>query len=73
MSLEELHWRLSVHPAMCAGFRNRGTLVEGAWADIVVYDLNKLAMKPMEIVRVYAHGKSDCHMMCAEQRIVREG
>jgi len=50
MSLEELHWRLSAHPAMCAGFKNRGTLVEGAWADIVVYDLNKLAITPMEIV-----------------------
>jgi cytosine/adenosine deaminase-related metal-dependent hydrolase len=32
------------------GSGKRGTLVEGAWADIVVYDLNKLAIKPMEIV-----------------------
>ena len=30
MSLEEAHFRLSAHPAMCAGFKNRGTLVEGA-------------------------------------------
>jgi N-acyl-D-aspartate/D-glutamate deacylase len=26
ISLEEAHWRLSAHPAMCAGFRNCGTL-----------------------------------------------
>jgi len=57
MSLEELHWRLSAHPAMCAGFKNRGTLVEGAWADIVVYDLNRLAIKPMEIVHDFPGGE----------------
>jgi len=57
MSLEELHWRLSAHPAMCAGFKNRGTLVEGSWADIVVYDFDKLAIKPMEIVRDFPAGE----------------
>jgi N-acyl-D-amino-acid deacylase len=57
MSLEELHWRLSAHPAMCAGFKNRGTLVEGSWADVVVYDFDKLAIKPMEIVRDFPAGE----------------
>jgi N-acyl-D-aspartate/D-glutamate deacylase len=57
MSLEDLHWRLSAHPAMCAGFKNRGTLVEGAWADIVVYDMNKLVVKPMEIVHDFPGGE----------------
>ena len=50
MSLEELHWRLSAHPAMCAGFKNRGTLVEGSWADIVVYDYDNLRLNPVEVV-----------------------
>jgi N-acyl-D-aspartate/D-glutamate deacylase len=50
MSLEEAHFRLSAHPAMCGGFKNRGTLVEGAAADVVVYDLNRLKIQPMEIV-----------------------
>jgi N-acyl-D-aspartate/D-glutamate deacylase len=49
MSLEEAHFRLSAHPAMCAGFKNRGTLIEGAAADIVVYDLDRLKIHPMEI------------------------
>jgi N-acyl-D-amino-acid deacylase len=57
LSLEELHYRLSTHPAMCAGFKNRGTLVEGNWADIVVYDLNGLAIKPLEIVHDFPGGE----------------
>src|SRR5216683_6307779 len=57
LSLEELHFRLSNHPAMCAGFKNRGTLVEGNWADVVVYDLDKLAIKPLEIVHDFPGGE----------------
>ncbi len=41
-SLEDAHWRLSALPASCAGFRNRGILREGAAADIIVYDYDKL-------------------------------
>ena len=57
LSLEEIHFRLSSHPAMAAGFKNRGTLVEGACADVVVYDLNKLAIKPLEIVHDFPGGE----------------
>jgi len=57
LPLEEIHFRLSTHPAMCAGFKNRGTLVEGNWADIVVYDLNRLAIKPLEIVHDFPGGE----------------
>jgi N-acyl-D-amino-acid deacylase len=48
-SLEHAHWRLSALPAHCAGFRDRGTLVEGAPADIVVYDFDRLASLPTEV------------------------
>ncbi len=41
-SLEDAHWRLSALPAFCAGFENRGILREGAAADIIVYDYEKL-------------------------------
>src|SRR5262245_64744808 len=45
-SLEHAHWRLSALPAHCAGFRDRGTLAVGAPADVVVYDLDRLACLP---------------------------
>jgi N-acyl-D-amino-acid deacylase len=51
LSLEEIHWRLSALPAFIAGFKDRGFLREGAPADVVVYDLDKLAVKPIEIAR----------------------
>ena len=49
LSLEEAHWKLSAVPARCAGFRDRGTLQEGAPADIVVYDYARLRVLPQEI------------------------
>jgi N-acyl-D-amino-acid deacylase len=51
MSLEEAHWRLSTMVGWAIGIRDRGWLREGMPADIVVYDLGKLAVKPMETVR----------------------
>ena len=50
LSLEEAHWRLSALPAEVAGFTGRGVLRKGAPADIVVYDYEKLAVLPDEIV-----------------------
>ena len=46
VTLEEAHYRLSAVPAHAAGFRDRGVLPEGAWADVVVYDLNGLDIEP---------------------------
>ena len=48
MDLEQAHWRLSAYPALAAGFRDRGTIREGAPADIVVYDLDNLDMGKTE-------------------------
>jgi N-acyl-D-amino-acid deacylase len=44
VTLEEAHWRLSALPAHCAGFNNRGTIIEGAPADIIVYDYENLTL-----------------------------
>jgi N-acyl-D-amino-acid deacylase len=51
MSLEEAHWRLSTMVGWAIGIRDRGWLREGMPADIVVYDFDKLTVKPMETVR----------------------
>jgi len=45
ITLEEAHYRLSALPAQAAGFLDRGSLKEGGWADIVVYDLDSLAVE----------------------------
>lgn len=46
LTLEEAHYRLSYLPAFAAGFKDRGFLREGAPADIVVYDMDKLKCTP---------------------------
>jgi N-acyl-D-amino-acid deacylase len=46
MTLEEAHYKLSYLPARAAGFRDRGALVEGWPADVVVYELAKLRRVP---------------------------
>jgi N-acyl-D-amino-acid deacylase len=46
LTLEEAHYRLSALAAHAAGFRDRGTLREGAAADVVVYDMEELEIEP---------------------------
>ena len=46
ITLEEAHYRLSYLPAQAAGLRDRGFLREGAPADIVVYDLERVRRVP---------------------------
>lgn len=51
LSLEEGHWRVSGLPAFQADLGDRGKLIEGAPADIIVYDYDKLGITD----RVEAH------------------
>jgi N-acyl-D-aspartate/D-glutamate deacylase len=46
LSLEEAHYRMSALAAHAAGFVNRGVLREGAPADVLVYNLDELAIDP---------------------------
>jgi len=46
VTLEEAHYRLSALAAHAAGFKDRGTLREGAAADVVVYDMEELDIEP---------------------------
>jgi N-acyl-D-aspartate/D-glutamate deacylase len=57
LSLEEAHWKLSALPAHCAGFRDRGTLREGAPADIIVYNLDELGMTESEVAYDFPGGE----------------
>ena len=49
VSLEEAHYKLSALPAFFGGIQDRGFLREGAPADIVIYDMDKLKLLPTEI------------------------
>ena len=53
MSLEEAAYKMSAYPAWLAGLRDRGMLRIGSWADIAVYDLDKLGF--MYDKHTYAH------------------
>ena len=44
MTLEQAHYKMSALPAWLASFKDRGRLTIGSWADIMVYDLDKLGM-----------------------------
>jgi N-acyl-D-aspartate/D-glutamate deacylase len=57
VTLEEAHWRLSALPAYCAGFKQRGTIVEGAPADVVVYDFENLRLLDEEVAHDFPAGE----------------
>jgi len=46
VTLEEAHYRMSSLAAHAAGFKDRGTIREGAAADIVVYKMDELDVEP---------------------------
>lgn len=42
MSLEEAHFHLALKPARAIRLQDRGALLQGFWADILIYDLESL-------------------------------
>ena len=46
VTLEEAHYRMSALAAHAGGIKDRGTFREGAPADVIVYDLEELAIEP---------------------------
>ena len=51
VSLEHAVWRLTGMPATVHGLRDRGFLRTGAWADIVIFDQDKLAASDAYLAR----------------------
>jgi len=50
ITLEQAHYHLSYMPAWVAGFTDRGCIREGMAADLMMYDLEKLAIEEPEVV-----------------------
>jgi N-acyl-D-aspartate/D-glutamate deacylase len=46
ITVEEAHYRMSALAAHAAGFRDRGVLREGSPADVIIYDMDDLAIDP---------------------------
>ena len=44
MSLEQAAYKISAYPAWIAGFKDRGMLRIGSWADIIIFELDKLGL-----------------------------
>ena len=58
MTLEEAHFQLSLKAAQTLQLRDRGAIVPGFWADLIVYDLDALHidLERMEIVHDMPEG-----------------
>lgn len=52
LTIEEAHFQLSLKPSQTLNLRDRGALLPGFWADILIYDLDELfyEMDRLEIV-----------------------
>ena len=50
LTLEQAHYHLSYMPAWVAGFKDRGCIQEGRAADLIIYDLDRLAIEEPEVV-----------------------
>lgn len=81
LSLEEAIHLLTAAPADLYMLRDRGRLVEGAWADIVVFDPERIGTGPMHMrtdlpagaSRLYADAEGISHVICNGEEIVRNG
>ena len=65
MTLEQAHYKISTLPAWFADFKNRGTLRTGDWADIIVYDMDKLGF-------LYDGPKFDTDFPGGERRLIQK-
>jgi N-acyl-D-amino-acid deacylase len=58
MTLEDIHFHVGLKPARAVQINDRGALLQGFWADILIYDLDDLYVdtKRFEIVRDMPNG-----------------
>lgn len=56
LSLEQAVWRLTGMPATVHGLRDRGFLRAGAWADVVIYDPDRLRCGEAHLARDFPAG-----------------
>lgn len=80
MGLEEAVHRLTQVPAELIGFTDRGTISEGNWADLVVFDADRIGCGPLHTRfdlpggagRLYAEAEGIGHVIVNGTEIVRD-
>ncbi len=80
-SLEELVHQFTDVPARLYGLRDRGRLVQGAWADVVIFDPDRVGAGPLRTVADLPAGASRLltepegvhHVLVAGEALVTEG
>lgn len=81
LPLEEAVNLLTAVPADLYALRDRGRLVPGAYADLVVFDEQRISSNPMQMrsdlpagaARLYAEANGIDHVLCNGVEIVRNG
>jgi N-acyl-D-aspartate/D-glutamate deacylase len=81
LSWEEAVRQLTDIPARLYGLRDRGRLVPGAWADVVVFDPDTIGHGPVRTrddlpggaSRLYAEAEGVVHVLVNGREIVRDG
>jgi N-acyl-D-aspartate/D-glutamate deacylase len=81
MTLEQAIWRLAGMPATVHGLRDRGFIRHGAWADIVIFDLDRLAASdaylardfPAETERYVVDAEGYRYLIVAGEIVVQDG
>jgi N-acyl-D-aspartate/D-glutamate deacylase len=80
MPLEAAVHQLTQKPAELIGFRDRGVLREGAWADIVVFDPDRIGCGPLHTRfdlpggagRLYCDAEGVGHVVVNGREVVRD-
>jgi N-acyl-D-aspartate/D-glutamate deacylase len=81
MSLEQAIWRLAGMPATVHGLIDRGFLRRGAWADIVIFDLDRLWASeaylardfPAETERYVVDAEGYRYLIVAGEIVIQDG
>jgi N-acyl-D-aspartate/D-glutamate deacylase len=81
LPLEEAICLLTAVPADLYMLTDRGRLIEGAYADVIVFDAARIGTNPMELrtdlpagaARLYAEANGIDHVLCNGVEIVRHG
>ena len=58
LTLEDAVWRLTSQPAAIYGIHDRGVIREGAYADLVAFDVERIGTSPLERVCDFPAGAS---------------